>query len=84
MTDGALVELVRQAIVAGLIAIAPVLVTGLVVGTLMGIMQAATGVHEPIVGLVPRLVAMAIVLLLTLPWMVERLAELVRVTAGGP
>jgi flagellar biosynthetic protein FliQ len=84
MTDGALVELVRQAIVAGLIAIAPVLVTGLAVGTLMGIMQAATGVHEPIVGLVPRLVAMAIVLLLTLPWMVERLAELVRVTAGGP
>jgi flagellar biosynthetic protein FliQ len=61
-----------------------VLVTGLAVGTLMGIMQAATGVHEPIVGLVPRLVAMAIVLLLTLPWMVERLAELVRVTAGGP
>jgi flagellar biosynthetic protein FliQ len=84
MTDGALVELVRQAIVAGLIAIAPVLVTGLAVGTLMGIMQAATGVHEPIVGLVPRLVAMAIVLLLTLPWMVERLAELLRVTAGGP
>jgi flagellar biosynthesis protein FliQ len=41
-------------------------------------------VHEPIVGLVPRLVAMAIVLLLTLPWMVERLAELLRVTAGGP
>jgi hypothetical protein len=27
---------------------------------------------------------MAIVLLLTLPWMVERLAELLRVTAGGP
>jgi flagellar biosynthetic protein FliQ len=83
MTDGAMVELVRQAIVAGLVAIAPVLVAGFAVGTLAGLVQAATGVHEPIVGLVPRLLAMAVVLVLTLPWMVERLAELVRVAAGG-
>ena len=83
MTDGALVELVRQALVAGLIAIAPVLAAGFVVGTLAGLVQAATGVHEQIVGLVPRLVAMAVALLLTLPWMVERLADLFRAAAGG-
>lgn len=83
MTDGALVELVRQALVAGLVAIAPVLAAGFVVGTLAGIVQAATGVHEQIVGLVPRLVAMAVALLLTLPWMVERLADLFRAAAGG-
>ena len=83
MTDVALVELVRQAILAGIVVIAPVLVVGFVVGTAAGLVQAATGVHEPIVGLVPRLLAMAVVLVLTLPWMVERLAELVRVAAGG-
>jgi flagellar biosynthesis protein FliQ len=83
MTDGARVELVRQAVVAGLIVIAPVLAAGFVVGTLAGLVQAATGVHEQIVGLVPRLVAMAVALLLALPWMVEQLAELFRAAAGG-
>ena len=83
MTDG-LVELVRQGLLAGLVVAAPVLVAGFVVGTLAGLLQAATGVHEQIVGLVPRLAVMAIVLLVTLPWMVERLAELFKVTVAGP
>ena len=83
MTDG-LVELVRQGLLAGLVVAAPVLVAGFVVGTLAGLLQAATGVHEQIVGLVPRLAVMALVLLVTLPWMVERLAELFKVTVAGP
>ena len=83
MTDG-LVELVRQALLAGLVVAAPVLVAGFVVGTLAGLLQAATGVQEQIVGLVPRLAVMTLVLLVTLPWMVERLAELFKATAAGP
>ena len=83
MTDG-LVELVRQALIAGVVVAAPVLVAGFVIATLAGLLQAATGVHEPVVGLVPRLAVTAVVLLAMLPWMVERLAELFRVTAAGP
>ena len=83
MSDG-LVEVVRQNLLAGLVVAAPVLLAGFVVGTLAGLLQAATGVHEQIVGLVPRLAVMAIVLLATLPWMVERLADLLRVTVAGP
>jgi len=83
MSDG-LVEVVRQSLLAGIVVAAPVLVAGFVVGTLAGLLQAATGVHEQIVGLVPRLAVMAIVLLATLPWMVERLADLFRVTVAGP
>ena len=83
MTEGDLVELVRQAILSGIISIAPVLLVGLVVGTLMGLLQAATGIHEQIVGLVPRLAAMAAALVLTMPWMLERLVDLLRTAAGG-
>jgi flagellar biosynthetic protein FliQ len=83
MTDGDLVELVRQAILSGLLVIAPVLCAGFAVATVVGLMQAATGVHEPLVGFVPRLVVMAAVLVLTMPWMVERLADMLR-TAAGP
>lgn len=83
MSDG-LVEVVRQSLLAGLVVAAPVLLAGFVVGTLAGLLQAATGVHEQIVGLVPRLAVMALVLVATLPWMVERLADLFRVTVAGP
>lgn len=81
--DADLVELVRQALLCGLLAIAPVLLVGFLVGVLTGLIQAATGIHEQLVGLVPRLLAMAAVLLLSLPWMVERFVDFFRTTAGG-
>lgn len=85
MAETDLVELVRQAMVAGFIVIAPVLLVGFVVGSVMGLVQAATGIHEQIVGLVPRLVAIAAALVMLAPWMLERLADLVRSSAsGGP
>ena len=84
MTDGQLLELVRQALLTGLVVAAPVLIAGFLTGTVLGLVQAATGVHEPIVGLVPRLFVMGVMILLALPWMVERLAELLRETATGP
>lgn len=83
MQEADLIELVRQAIVTGLLAVGPALVVGFLVATMMGLVQAATGIHESLVGLVPRLVAMAAVLFLALPWMLERLVDLVRATAGG-
>lgn len=81
MTDGDLVELVRQAILCGLLVIAPVLCVGFAVAAVVGLLQAATGIHEPFVGLVPRMVAMAATLVLTMPWMVERLIDMVRAAA---
>jgi flagellar biosynthesis protein FliQ len=83
MGDIQLLELVRQSIVTGGVALMPVLAVGFAVAIVAGLMQAATGIHEPMVGLVPRLVAMGLVLLLTLPWMVERLVELFRDAAIG-
>ncbi|MCX7402797.1 MAG: flagellar biosynthetic protein FliQ [Planctomycetia bacterium] len=83
MSDSQLVEFVRQAILSGLIVIAPVILMGFIIGTLMGLVQAATGIHEPVVGLVPRLLAMALVLVMVMPWMVERMVELLRTAAGG-
>ena len=84
MTESQLVELVRQAVIAGFLVILPVLVAGLAVGVAMGLVQAASGVHEPIVGFAPKALAMAAALVVSLPWMVERLAELFREAATGP
>jgi flagellar biosynthetic protein FliQ len=81
MTDGDLVEIVRQAILSGLLVIAPVLLAGFVVALVTGLVQAATGIHEPLVGLAPRMVAMAAMLVLVMPWMVERFVEMFRMAA---
>ena len=83
MIDAQLVELVRQALLTGLVVAAPVLIAGFLTGTLLGLVQAATGVHEPIVGLVPRLLVMAVMILLCLPWIVEQFVDLLRTAAGG-
>jgi flagellar biosynthesis protein FliQ len=82
MTQTDLVELVREAIVTGGVVLVPVLAAAVMVGVVAGLAQAATGVHEPAVGLVPRLLVTGLVLVWTLPWMVERLAELFRLAAG--
>jgi flagellar biosynthetic protein FliQ len=82
MTDSDLVELVRQAILTGLLVIAPVLLAGFGVALVTGVMQAATGIHEPLVGLAPRLVAMAAMLMLVMPWMVERFVDMFRAAAA--
>ena len=84
MIETDLVELVRESIVTGGVALVPVLGAALVVGIVAGLAQAATGVHEPAVGLVPRLLVTGLVLVGTLPWMVERLTELFRRAAAGP
>jgi flagellar biosynthetic protein FliQ len=82
MTDSDLVELMRQAILTGLLVIAPVLLAGFGVALVTGLMQAATGIHEPLVGLAPRLVAMAATLVLVMPWMVERFVDMFRAAAA--
>ncbi|MFM8283083.1 MAG: flagellar biosynthetic protein FliQ [Planctomycetaceae bacterium] len=69
-------DLVRHALWTLLLVAAPLLAAGVVVAVVVGIAQAATGIQEPLLALAPRLLAMAAVLLVGLPWMAERLVEL--------
>lgn len=54
---------------------APVLGAIVVVSLLVGILQAATQVHDPTVNSVPRLVLGILCLIWLLPWMASRLLE---------
>ncbi len=58
-------EGVRMALLLG----GPLLLVALVVGLVVGIAQTLTQMHEPVVGQVPRLIAVAVVVLLALPWL---------------
>jgi flagellar biosynthesis protein FliQ len=50
----------------------PLLAAALVIGLLVNVGQTLTQLHEPVVGLIPRLVGVALVLLLILPWLLSR------------
>jgi flagellar biosynthesis protein FliQ len=61
-------EALRMALVLG----GPLLLAALAVGLVVGIGQTLTQLHEPIVALVPRLIAVLVVLLALLPWLLGR------------
>jgi flagellar biosynthesis protein FliQ len=58
----------RQALWTALNMGGPLLITAFLVGLLVNVGQTLTQLHEPVVGIIPRLAAVALVLLLILPW----------------
>jgi flagellar biosynthesis protein FliQ len=62
----------REALRMSLLLGGPPLAVALAVGLIVGIGQTLTQLHEPVVGLVPRLVAVLGVVLAMLPWLLGR------------
>ena len=71
MNEEFVVNLVREAFYTMMLISSPVLVVSLVIGLLISIVQAATSIQEVTITFVPKIVAIALVLVLTLPWMME-------------
>jgi flagellar biosynthesis protein FliQ len=78
MDPQAAVDLSREALVIATIIAAPALVAGMVVGLIIGLLQALTQIQEQTVAFVPKLLAMAVAIGLTLPWVLTRLLEYTR------
>ncbi len=71
MTPEFFVDLVTRALHTAILLAAPPLLTGLVVGVAVSIFQAITQMQEQTLVLVPKILAVALVLLLCLPWMLQ-------------
>ena len=67
------INLGREAILIGLVIVAPVLLVGTAVGLLIGLIQALTQIQDQTISFVPKIVAMAVALAITLPWLIRRL-----------
>ena len=74
MADFDLVPLVRSSLLEG----------GLLVALVVGVLQSATGIHEPLIGMVPRLVVMVAVMFLTGGWMIDRFVSLFQISVLSP
>ncbi len=69
------IDLAREAIWTSLLISAPVLLVGLGIGLLIGLLQALTQIQEQTVAIVPKIVAMAVVFALTLPWLLAQMLQ---------
>lgn len=57
---------------------APVLLAGLVVGLLVGVIQAVTQIHEMTLTFIPKMMAVALALLVFSPWMLRTFLDFAR------
>ena len=71
-------ELIRQSLMLALLVCAPVLAAGLVVGIVFSLVQAVTQIQEHTLSFIPKIAAMLIVAVVTLPWIGAHLMEFAR------
>jgi len=71
MTPESVVLIGQEAMKITALMAAPLLLSALVVGLLIGMFQAATQIQEMTLSFIPKLAAMALALMLLGPWMIH-------------
>ncbi len=67
------VELMRRVLIEAMVLSTPLLLVTCVVSLVVSLIQTLTSVQEQTLSAVPRLVAVFVVTMVTLPWMVHRI-----------
>ena len=78
MTPETVMGIGQHALVVTLMIAAPLLLTALAVGLLVGVLQAATQINEMTLSFIPKLLALATVLVVAGPWMLRTLIDYTR------
>lgn len=81
MGSGEIIDFARTAIYVLLQIVTPVMLAALTVGLVVGLLQALTQIQEMTLVFVPKIFATFIVLLLTLPFIGEKLGGLMHIVA---
>lgn len=75
MSQELVVEIATQTLYYTMIIAAPILLTGLIIGVLLSIMQSVIQIKEMTLTFIPKILATMLVLLLTIPWMINKFLE---------
>ncbi len=78
MTPQMVVAIGREALMVTLMISGPMLLFGLIVGLVISIFQAVTQIHEMTLTFVPKILAVALALLIFLPWMINVATDFAR------
>ncbi|NCU94619.1 MAG: flagellar biosynthetic protein FliQ [Betaproteobacteria bacterium] len=83
MTADTVVDLGRQAMELMLYVAAPPLLTSLVVGLVISILQAATQINEQTLSFIPKFIATFLALVLAGSWMISMVTDFIRRLYGS-
>ena len=71
------IDLIRRAILLALSVAGPMLLASLIVGLIVSLVQAVTQVQEQTLTFIPKIVMIAIIFALSLPWVITRMVQFV-------
>lgn len=72
------IDLGRDALLSGFVSVLPLLLVALGIALVIGILQSMFQIQESSVAVIPKLLLSAIVLVLLLPWISDRLLDFSR------
>jgi flagellar biosynthetic protein FliQ len=78
MTPDTVIAIAREAIELALFMALPMLAVSLIVGVFVSIMQSATQIQEMTLTFVPKILSMFLALLLTFPWLMDKMITYTR------
>jgi flagellar biosynthetic protein FliQ len=77
MSQGQVIDLMREAFFITLLLSGPVLLVGLVTGLIVSIVQTATSIQEQTLTFVPKAITISLILILLGPWMLTNMVDYV-------
>lgn len=75
MSSGDVLSIFHEALVLSLKLAGPILIASILIGLVVAIFQAATQIHEQTLTFVPKLLIIAVILLVCGSWMITNLNE---------
>lgn len=78
MTQGEVLGVFQDAILVAMKLAGPLLIVSIVLGLIIAIFQAATQIHEQTLTFVPKVLAIAILLLVQGSWMITLLSDFIK------
>jgi len=64
-------EIIKQALITVLLASAPAMFVGLIVGLVISVFQAVSQIHEVTLAFIPKIIAIFIALIIFGPWIIN-------------
>ena len=78
MSPDTIIDISQQALKLTSVIAAPILLTALFIGLLVGMLQAATQINENTLSFIPKLFAIVVAFFVTGPWMLQTLLAYTR------
>ncbi len=75
MTDQAVIDIAGKAIMVAMKIAAPALISTLVVGLLVSVIQAATQINEQTLSFIPKIVVLSLTLAIAGPWIIQTMMD---------